>query len=184
MSNQNLTPPKRRLPFFYILIVGILLAVVLGIMGGWLKVSKTTTLTIGQKVDDFTLITFNSDSYRLSDLEGKVILVNFWASWCTSCDEEGAMLQDVWQEVNASDEILFMGVDYVDTEKPALEYLDLNQITYPNGPDMGSRISALFKIKGVPETFLIGKNGSLVAIKIGPFTSADEIRQFLELAQE
>lgn len=184
MSDLQPTPQKRRFPFVYIVIVGVLLAAVLGLMAGWLKDSKTTTLTVGQKLEDFTLTTFAGESYRLSDLSGKVILVNFWASWCTSCDEEGAMLEEVWQQVNASDEILFMGVDYVDTEKPALEYLDLNQITYPNGPDLGSRISALFKIKGVPETFLIGKDGSLVAMKIGPFVSADEIRQFLELAQE
>lgn len=178
------TPRKRLFPFVFILIVGVVIAAVLGIMGGWLKDSKTTSLSIGQNVDDFSLTTFSGETFEKTDMSGKIVLVNFWASWCTSCDEEGAMLQEVWQQVHTSEDYLFLGIDYVDTEKPALEYLQLNQITYPNGPDLGSKISALFKIKGVPETFLIGRDGKLVAMKIGPFSSADEIRQFLSLAEE
>jgi cytochrome c biogenesis protein CcmG/thiol:disulfide interchange protein DsbE len=160
-------------------VIGILV-----IMGSWLNKSQVPVLSIGQKVSNFTLTSFSGDAYRLSELSGKVVLVNVWASWCVSCDEEGYMLQEVWKELEPSGKVLFLGVDYVDTEKPALAYLKEHGITFPNGPDLASKISKLFRIQGVPESFLIGTDGILKAIKIGPFSSEDEIRDFVNLAME
>jgi len=88
----------------------------------------------------------------------------------------------VCQEVKDKGEIVFLGVNYVDTEKDSLAFLEKYGITFPNGPDLGSRISRLFKVDAVPETYIIGRDGRLVAIQIGPFQSAEEIRAALELA--
>lgn len=157
-------------------------AVILGFMlmiFVWMKKSDETTLEIGKSAPDFTLTSFAGDSFTLSELEGKVVLVNIWASWCVTCDEESNMLQEVWEEIEPSGEVLFLGVDYVDTEKPALEFIQTHGLTYPNGPDLGSSISKLYKVSGVPETFLIDKNGLLKAIQIGPFTSSDDVKDFL-----
>ena len=68
---------------------------------------------------------------------------------------------------------MFLGVDYVDTEPKAREFLKRFGITYPNGPDLGSRISYQYRIKGVPETFVIDKNGQVRLVKIGPTTEAE-----------
>jgi len=85
--------------------------------------------------------------------------------------------------VKDSDDIIFLGVNYVDTENDAKAFLEKYGITFPNGPDMGSRISRLFKVQAVPETYLVDKDGRLAAVQIGPFQSADEIRAMLELAK-
>lgn len=162
-------------------------AVILGLMlmiGVWMKKSDQTTLEIGNSAPDFSLTSFDGDSYTLSELKGKVVLVNMWASWCVTCDEESNMLQEVWQEVEQTGGVLILGVDYVDTEKPALEFIKNHGLTYPNGPDLGSNISKLYKVSGVPETFLIDQNGILKAIQIGPFTSSEDVHSFLAQAGE
>jgi cytochrome c biogenesis protein CcmG/thiol:disulfide interchange protein DsbE len=71
-------------------------------------------------------------------------------------------------------------VNYVDTEAPARIYLKKFQITYPNGPDMGTKISQMFRITGVPETYFIDQQGVLYYVKIGPFISVDEIKSIIE----
>jgi cytochrome c biogenesis protein CcmG/thiol:disulfide interchange protein DsbE len=72
-------------------------------------------------------------------------------------------------------DVLFLGVDYVDTENEALAYLDRFSVTYPNGPDIGTNIYHAFRARGVPETFVINKLGEIAFTKIGPIESLDEI---------
>jgi cytochrome c biogenesis protein CcmG/thiol:disulfide interchange protein DsbE len=78
---------------------------------------------------------------------------------------------------------VFLGVDYVDTESEALAYIERFAITYPNGPDLGTRISQAFRTRGVPETFVIGSNGRIAAVRIGPYLSLDDIVSHIEEAQ-
>jgi len=165
-------------------ILGIVVAGLLFMMGSWLKRSEVKMLSVGQSIPDFSMTSFSGESYRLSDLKSKIILVNIWSSWCTSCDEEALMLQEVWTEVEDSGYYLFLGLDYVDTEKPALAFIQEHGVTYPNGPDIGSNISKMFKIQGVPESFLIGKDGTLKAIQIGAFILSVDVREFLTLAKD
>jgi cytochrome c biogenesis protein CcmG, thiol:disulfide interchange protein DsbE len=71
-------------------------------------------------------------------------------------------------------------VDYVDTEPAARVFMKKFGNTYPNGADVGTRISQMFRIKGVPETYILDTAGTLVYVKIGPFSSVDEIRSVIE----
>ena len=64
----------------------------------------------------------------------------------------------------------------MDTEPEALSYLEEFQITYPNGPDLRTEISQAFRIRGVPETFIIDQNGLISHLQIGPFKSLEEIK--------
>lgn len=74
---------------------------------------------------------------------------------------------------------MFLGVDYVDTEPEARAYLAEFDITYPNGPDAGTRISQAFRIQGVPETYFIGRDGTLRGLKVEPLTPP-ELEEWLE----
>jgi cytochrome c biogenesis protein CcmG/thiol:disulfide interchange protein DsbE len=75
-------------------------------------------------------------------------------------------------------------VDYVDTEKEALAYIDEFDITYINGPDLGTRISQAYSIQGVPETFFVTKNGQLRGMKVGPLSSPELENKIDELLAE
>jgi cytochrome c biogenesis protein CcmG/thiol:disulfide interchange protein DsbE len=135
---------------------------------------------VGERIPDFSLRTFDGQTISLSSLRGKVILINFWASWCSPCAEEAAMLEKAWQHYRSDENVAFIGVDYVDTETDALKYLQKHTITYPNGADLGTRISQLFRIRGVPETYILDPAGVLIYYRIGPFSSYDEIINIID----
>ncbi len=80
--------------------------------------------------------------------------------------------------------MLFIGVDYVDTERQALAYIEEFDITYPNGPDVGTRISDAYRIQGVPETFFVAKNGELRGVHIGPLVPPQLDEKIEELLAE
>ncbi len=129
---------------------------------------------------DLTLYTFDGQTYRLGDLRGKVVLINFWASWCPPCAEEAPFLQEAWEISQARGDVLFLGVAWTDTDEKSLAYIERFGITYPNGPDIGTRWAQVFRIRGVPETYILDKEGRLAYIKIGPFANTQEILDAIE----
>lgn len=117
---------------------------------------------------DFKITSMDGDAkYTLSELKGKVIVINFWASWCQPCRDEAVFLQKTWLAYKDRG-VIFMGVDYVDTDSAAREYIKQYGITYFNGTDLASEISQKYRIKGVPETYFIGKDGNLYGNSLGP----------------
>jgi cytochrome c biogenesis protein CcmG/thiol:disulfide interchange protein DsbE len=164
-----------------VIMVWVLVLGLLGVLGFGLIRTQQGPIGIGDKVPDLTLMTFEGDSIPLRDLQGQVVVINFWASWCKPCEQEALELEQAYQAYKDQG-VIFLGVDYVDTETEALAYLDKFGISYPNGPDLGTRISQAFRIRGVPETYIAGVDGRLVAVKIGPYQSLNEITQQVELA--
>jgi cytochrome c biogenesis protein CcmG/thiol:disulfide interchange protein DsbE len=112
------------------------------------------------RAPDFTLDTYSGETYTLSELRGQVVVVNFWASWCQPCASEAPALEATWQDYKDQG-VVFLGVDYVDSEEKAQEYLEKYGVTYPNGPDLGTRISDAYRIRGVPETFIVNADGEV-----------------------
>jgi cytochrome c biogenesis protein CcmG/thiol:disulfide interchange protein DsbE len=137
---------------------------------------------VGARMPEFTLTTFDGETIASRDLQGKVLLVNFWASWCKPCEQEAAELEQAYQMVK-DDGVVFLGVDYVDTEREARAYLARFGITYPNGPDLRTRISQAFRIRGVPESYVVASDGTIVSVKIGPYLSLQEIIDAIEAAR-
>jgi len=137
-------------------------------------------VTVGEKAPNFTLTTFDGDQISLKDLQGKVVVLNFWASWCKPCEEEAAELETAWRIYKPRGDVVFLGVDYIDTETEANAYLEKFDVTYPNGPDLRTQISQAYRIRGVPETYIIGQDGRLAAFKISPFVSLGEIQGMID----
>jgi cytochrome c biogenesis protein CcmG/thiol:disulfide interchange protein DsbE len=137
-------------------------------------------VTVGETAPKITLTTFEGEQIPLEDLKGKVVVLNFWASWCKPCEQEAAELETAWRIYQPQGDVVFLGVDYVDTETEAKAYLEKFDVTYPNGPDLRTKISQAFRIRGVPETYIIGRDGKLAAFKISPFISLTEIRGMID----
>lgn len=154
--------------------------ILLGMLAIGLRRSTEGPIVVGDKVPNFTFYTFDDDQIQLSDLEGKVVVLNFWASWCLTCEQEARDLQIAWEMYGPRGDVVFLGADYVDTEPEAMKYLQRYNITYINGPDLGTRLSQVFKLRGVPETYIIDKEGRLANMKIGPYRSLAEIQGMIE----
>jgi cytochrome c biogenesis protein CcmG, thiol:disulfide interchange protein DsbE len=159
----------------------ILLLVVVGMI---LAKRQQGPLRLGSPAPDFTLTTFEGDEISLNSLRGKVVLVNFWASWCKPCEQEAADLEKAWKLYQDRDDVIFLGIAWTDTDKNAKAYLEKFAITYPNGPDMRTQISQRYRITGVPETFVIDKDGNLSFYKFSPFLSVQEIQNVVEPLRE
>lgn len=175
--------PKRGVPLWAQIVVWTGLVVLLAVVALGLRRAQQGTVQPGEVIPDFSLTLFDGyefegkEKVNFSELRGKVVVINFWASWCKPCEQEAADLEAVWRYYQPTGEVVFIGIDYVDTEPEARGYLTKFDITYPNGPDLATRISQFFRIKGVPETYFIDRNGVLQYIQVGPFSNETQIRQ-------
>jgi len=109
---------------------------------------------------DLTFTSFSGETYRLTDLKGKVVLINFWASWCTTCEDEAVALQTVWQEMQPDGRVVFLGVDWADTEPEARAYLNRFSITYPSGPDLAPGSRSAFALQAYPRHIFLTLPGT------------------------
>lgn len=163
----------------------ITFAIVLALLGllAWgLKKAQAGPVESGM-APNFTLKSFDGHTLTLSELRGQVVIINFWASWCPPCREEAAYLEATWRKYKDKG-VVFIGVDWVDTEKEALAYMKEFDLTYFNGPDIGTRIAQAYNIQGVPETFYVAKNGELRGVHIGPLKSPELDDKIDELLAE
>lgn len=170
----------RRLPMWVIVIAFVILAAFMALIGWGLNRSMRGSISVGDPVPDFSMTTFDGQAFSTSDYAGKVIVINFWASWCKPCEQEARELEEAYQSYKPSGDVVFLGLAYVDTEPNSLEYLDKFGITYPNGPDLATKVSQMFRVRGVPETFVIDREGRLAYFKAGPFSSTREILDVID----
>jgi cytochrome c biogenesis protein CcmG/thiol:disulfide interchange protein DsbE len=191
MTETKVNPPvgekkARGVAVWVQVLVWVGLLALLALVAFGLMKAQQPIMAVGAQVPEFTLSLYSGYEYEgasevsLSDLRGRVVVLNFWASWCKPCEGEAADLESAWRSYQESGQVVFLGVDYVDTEPEARSYLSKFEITYPNGPDLGTRISQLFNRNlGVPETYIIDRDGVLRYIKIGPFLSVQEVQSVI-----
>lgn len=181
MEKPPVQPAKRRtLPLWVYIVTFTVLIGFMALIGKQMINTSSGPIAIGQKVPDITLITFDGDVITNEDLAGKVVVLNFWASWCKPCEQEAAELEQAWQMYKDSGQVIFLGVDWTDTEPEARAYLEKFNISYPNGPDLRTRLGDLFRITGVPETYFINPDGELAYVQKGPFISLRDIQAVLD----
>ncbi len=115
---------------------------------------------IGQPAPDFTLVDTKGKTWALSDLKGKVVFVNFWASWCKPCVEEMPSMQKV-NEVMASNQFVMLSI--LNNDQPAMADSMIARVgaTFPVLIDPTSYIARAYGVTGVPETYIIDKQGVL-----------------------
>jgi cytochrome c biogenesis protein CcmG, thiol:disulfide interchange protein DsbE len=188
MTESTVAAPasRRGVPLWAQVIIWVVLVGLLVLVAIALKRSQQGTVQPGDKLPAFSMPLFSgyelngNAQVNFSDLHGKVVMINFWASWCKPCEQEAADLRQAWDYYKGSGKVVFIGVDYVDTEPEARAYLEKFGITYANGPDLGTKVSQLFRIKGVPETYFLDQEGVLRHIQVGPFASVDEIKAVID----
>ena len=128
---------------------------------------------LGKPASPFALTTFDGKPISLDSLRGKVVVVNFWASWCIpACYDEAPSLERAWQAYRERGVVL-VGVNIQDKDEPARRFLTQFGHTFPNAPDPSGRVSVDYGVYGVPETFFIDRKGQVRFKQVGSVT--DEI---------
>lgn len=129
---------------------------------------------IGLPVPAYSALSLTGDTVSLADLEGKVVLLNIWATWCHPCRDEIPELQALQEKYAARGfEVVGVSVDADGADGAIREFMRDYRMTYPVWRDPGERVSAQFHTVGVPTTFLIDRSGVLRWRKTGPIQPGD-----------
>ncbi len=104
---------------------------------------------------------------NVRDLEGKVLFINFWASWCPPCKEEMPSIETVHREFLNRSDFRMITILFKDSNTNGLDYLRSNNYTFPVFEDISGRSSRNFGVTGVPETYIVDKKGLLRRKVIG-----------------
>ncbi|MBI2162426.1 MAG: TlpA family protein disulfide reductase [Candidatus Rokubacteria bacterium] len=128
---------------------------------------------VGRPAAAFTLTTFDGAPLSLEAQRGKVVVVNFWASWCyPACYEEAPVLERNWRRYRDRG-VVVIGVDIQDTVEAAQKFIRDFDLTFPNVRDATGKVSVDYGVYGVPETFFVDRQGRIRAKHVGAVT--DEV---------
>ncbi len=161
------TPATGRAGWGWLIVLGIVIGAVL--LGLQLAQQNRVQPKVGDTAPLFSLITFDGTPISLESLRGKIVVVNFWASWCAPCHEEAADLQSIAEDYQGKN-VVMVGVNWLDTESDARGYMAKYGITYVNGPDVGEKIAKSYRIQAAPENYVLDRNGVVADMVIGPVT--------------
>jgi cytochrome c biogenesis protein CcmG/thiol:disulfide interchange protein DsbE len=166
-SMSSPAPLRRRWPrVVALLLPAVLFVAVLGVA----TLRKVNTLGPGSRAPNFTAPRLGGNgSISLSDLRGKPVVLNFWASWCGPCKDEAPLLRQAYAAYGSK--VHFLGIDVRDALTSALAFERDNHIAYPSARDEGFTIGDDYGLTGQPETFFIDQNGVVVQHIPGPLTS-------------
>jgi cytochrome c biogenesis protein CcmG, thiol:disulfide interchange protein DsbE len=126
---------------------------------------------VGRAAPNFILPRLDGPPVTLARLRGQVVVINFWASWCTECQTEQAALDQTWQQFQDSG-VVVIGVNFEDSTGGARGYVRAQDVTYPVVEDNGSQTALAYGLRGVPETFVVNQSGRIVSHVIGPVNAA------------
>ncbi len=185
-ASNNETPPMRRkaIPRIYVLplIVFAFIGVIFGI-GLTLDPSNIPSALIDKPVPEFDLPPVKGRTLGLAsrNLKGEVSLVNVWASWCTACRVEHPVLMDIAQR----NIVPIHGLNYKDKPRDAEKWLNgLGDPYTRTGADINGRVAIDWGVYGVPETFVVRKDGTIAHKHIGAITMKIFNKKILPLIEE
>ena len=120
----------------------------------------------------FDLTGFDARPIRLADLHGQIVVLNFWASWCTPCRDEAPVLERASQTYRDRG-VVFVGLATWDHELNARTFLRELPASYPNAPDASGETAIAYGIRGLPETIFVGRDGEIARKWVGPLSERD-----------
>jgi cytochrome c biogenesis protein CcmG/thiol:disulfide interchange protein DsbE len=122
---------------------------------------------VGRPAAPFSLTTFEGQPLSLADQRGKVVVLNFWASWChPACYDEAPALERSWRGYRDRG-VVVIGVDIQDTAEAARKFMSDFSLSFPNVRDVAGKVSVDYGVYGVPETFFIDRKGVIRAKHVG-----------------
>jgi len=136
-----------------------------------------------QAVDDFIVRTVDGSFARLSGQKGKIVLLNFWATWCPPCRAEMPAIEKLWAKTKDK-AFTVMGVSVGEEPGTVKDFVAREKYTYPLFVDPSGDLGSTFGARSIPTTYVLDKTGQAIAGKVGgaPYDSAEAIALFGELA--
>jgi peroxiredoxin len=131
-------------------------------------------LKVGAKAPDFELSTLAGDTVKLSDLKGKKVMLNFWATWCPPCKAEMPAMEEFHKQ--AGDEVVILAVN-IDPHLDVKAFVDENDITFPIPLDAEDKVNETYQVLSIPTTYFIDTKGNIGNKYIGAM-NLDAMKQY------
>ena len=131
------------------------------------EIAKTTLVKVGDAAPDFTVTMFDGSEVTLSKLKGKVVLVNFWATWCPPCREELTHVEKEIIKAFEGQEFVFLPISRGEKRETVEKFRRKMGYSFPMGLDPDQSIFNKFASNYIPRNFLIGKDGKIAFISVG-----------------
>ncbi len=175
----------RRLRLSILVVAATVPLIMLSVLGVLLVSRGTggTPTAIGRIAPDFTVADLDGTPIRLADLLGRPVIVNFWASWCGPCVEEFPLLRAAAAR-HAGDGLVVIGIVYRDRSEAARDFMVRNGATWAAAMDPGERVATDYGILGAPETYFIGRDGTIVARQIGQISAGSLDEKLAAIIEE
>ena len=116
---------------------------------------------------DFSLPTPEGKTVALTQLRGKVVFLNFWATWCPPCRVEMPSMERLYKEFKDQG-LVILAIDMGESPKLVSRFMSEFRLSFPALLDVDMRVAALYRVRGIPATFLIDRNGRMVGAAVGP----------------
>ena len=151
-----------------VVLVGAVVAAVLLTSAG----KKAGRAAEGEAAPNFTLANLQDgkDAISLASYRGKPVLVNFWATWCVPCKDEMPLLEAAHKKWGSK--VQFIGIDRQDYRPDALAFVQRTHVTYPSAYDPDGTLDGSYRLRGMPTSVFIDRNGRIVQRVTGPLTRA------------
>ncbi len=122
---------------------------------------------VGSQAPEFELKDANGNLWKLSDLRGKVVFINFWATWCTTCKAEMPYKERLYEKMQGKP-FQMLGMLFRDNPRNLIPYFKKHSVSPPTLISPSDKVPRLYGITGVPETFIIDKDGIVREKIVGP----------------
>lgn len=151
-----------------------------------IQIEKFLTINVGDTAPVFTAATLDDSEFDLEDLRGKVVLVDFWATWCAPCVAEMPTIKKAYEEYGRDGEFVVVGVSLDKSPKLVSRFLKKKKIPWQQivgGPADKNPIAQKYNVSAIPATYLIDKNGKVVAKNLRGRDLKRELRKLLPVRQ-
>ena len=144
---------------------------------------KTSLVWTGDKAPVFTITDAKEKKFSLEEQRGKVVLVNFFATWCPPCREEMPYVQKLWEKHREDKNFVLMVIGREESTKTLVDFQVKNKYSMPIASDLNRKVYKLYAEKYIPRTYLIGPDGEILYAAIG-FNRVDFEKMKLEIEKQ
>jgi peroxiredoxin len=142
-------------------------------------VSLPESAAVGSIAPDFELDNLVGENIKLSELRGKIVLINFWATWCEPCKIEMPFFETLYQDQNTEVEIL--AVNFDEPPQQVQQFADEFELSFPVLLDPGAEVQKLYRVIGYPTTFVVDEEGIVAFHHIGLITEEQLMHYLTQL---
>jgi len=128
---------------------------------------KETLVKVGDDVPEFVVEMFDGQKINIKDLKGKIVLINFWATWCPPCQEELKRVQKEIIDRFKGKDFVFLAISREESKEQVKKFRERNGYSFSMGLDPERKIYSKFATATIPRNFIIDKKGKIVEIEVG-----------------